>query len=71
MWRAPRPDTTKASAVSPGVTRRARLRSSSRCSLSLMLRVVTNLPSLPAKGLVFTRKFMRTVGSSTCAAVSA
>ena len=33
---------------------------------TLMLRLVTNLPSRPAKGLVLTRNVMRTVGSSTC-----
>ena len=31
----------------------------------MRLRDVTNLPSRPAKGLVFTEKVMRTVGSST------
>ena len=46
---------------------RTRLRSSSRPNRSLMLRLVTNLPSRPANGLVFTRNVMRTVGSSTCA----
>mmetsp|Transcript_3022 Transcript_3022/g.12341 ORF Transcript_3022/g.12341 Transcript_3022/m.12341 type:complete len:213 (-) Transcript_3022:982-1620(-) len=65
MCRAPRPHTTKVSAVSPGSTRSARLRSSSRSSLSLMLREVTNLPSRPAKGEVLTLKVIRTVGSST------
>ena len=33
---------------------------------TLMLRLVTNLPSRPAKGEVFTMKVIRTVGSSTC-----
>ena len=65
MCRAPRPLTVKESAVSPGSTRSARLRSNSRSSLSLRFLVVTYLPSLPAKGEVLTRKFMRTVGSST------
>ena len=39
MWRAPRPETLKLSAVSPGSTRSARLRSSSRSSLSFMFRL--------------------------------
>mmetsp|Transcript_11194 Transcript_11194/g.33574 ORF Transcript_11194/g.33574 Transcript_11194/m.33574 type:complete len:258 (+) Transcript_11194:754-1527(+) len=65
MCRAPRPETMNESDVSPGSTLSARLRSSSLSSLSLMLREVTNLPSLPAKGEVLTRKVMRTVGSST------
>mmetsp|Transcript_37956 Transcript_37956/g.112374 ORF Transcript_37956/g.112374 Transcript_37956/m.112374 type:complete len:248 (+) Transcript_37956:730-1473(+) len=62
---APRPDTTNASAVSPGSTRSARLRSSSRSRRSLMLRDVTNLPSLPANGDVLTLKTIDTVGPST------
>jgi len=33
---------------------------------TLMLRLVTYLPSRPAKGDVFTMNVMRTVGSSTC-----
>mmetsp|Transcript_30297 Transcript_30297/g.77258 ORF Transcript_30297/g.77258 Transcript_30297/m.77258 type:complete len:375 (-) Transcript_30297:982-2106(-) len=67
----PRPDTTNASAVSPGSTRSARLRSSSRSRRSLRLREVTNLPSLPAKGEVLTLNVMDTVGSSTSIVSSA
>ena len=65
MCNAPRPLTVKESDVLPASTLRARFFSSSLSNLSLMFRVVTYFPSLPAKGEVLTRKVIRTVGSST------
>src|SRR5690554_6148391 len=64
-WSSPRPETLNLSAESPSSTRRATLCSSSRSRRSLILRLVTYLPSLPAKGESLTWKVMLTVGSST------
>jgi hypothetical protein len=46
-------------------TRSATLLCSSFCSRSQIWRLVTNLPSRPASGLVLTQKFIVSVGSST------
>ncbi|MCY1429125.1 hypothetical protein D9M71_450290 [compost metagenome] len=62
---SPRPETLNLSAESPSSTRSATLYSSSLSRRSLMLREVTNLPSLPQNGESFTWKVMETVGSST------
>ena len=64
-WSSPRPDTLYLSGVSPGSTRSATLKSSSRSRRSLILRVVTYLPSRPANGESLTWKVMLIVGSST------
>ncbi|CSI85821.1 Uncharacterised protein [Vibrio cholerae] len=52
-------------------TRSATLCTSSFSRRSRILREVTNLPSLPANGEVFTWKVMVTVGSSTLSGGSA
>mmetsp|Transcript_5914 Transcript_5914/g.16563 ORF Transcript_5914/g.16563 Transcript_5914/m.16563 type:complete len:200 (+) Transcript_5914:498-1097(+) len=62
---APRPLTSKLSAPSPGATRRAKFLSNSLSSRSFRFLLVTNLPSCPANGLVFTANVIVTVGSST------
>ncbi|MCY1361369.1 hypothetical protein D9M69_480310 [compost metagenome] len=62
---SPRPETLNFSGLSPCSTRRATLCSSSFSRRSLMLRLVTNLPSLPANGESLTWKVMLTVGWST------
>ena len=64
-WSSPRPDTLQVSVLSVSSTRSATLRSSSLYSRSRSCREVTNLPSLPAKGELFTRKSTLMVGSST------
>ncbi|MNS96401.1 hypothetical protein D3C72_1306990 [compost metagenome] len=46
------------------MTRSATLERSSFCRRSQIWRLVTNLPSRPASGEVFTQKFMVSVGSS-------
>ena len=46
-------------------TRSATLCCSSFCNRSQIWRLVTNLPSRPARGLVLTQKFIVSVGSST------
>ncbi len=68
---SPRPETLNFSGLSPGSTRRATLCSSSFSRRSLMLRLVTNLPSLPANGESLTWKVMLTVGWSTVSGGSA
>ena len=60
---SPRPLTLNASAESVSSTFKETSRSSSRYSLSRRWREVTNLPSLPAKGLLLTEKVISTVGS--------
>ncbi|MNO97793.1 hypothetical protein D3C76_895140 [compost metagenome] len=62
---SPRPETLNLSAESPSSTRSATLYSSSLSRRSLMLRLVTNLPSLPQNGESLTWKVIETVGSST------
>ncbi|MNS90667.1 hypothetical protein D3C72_1247280 [compost metagenome] len=57
--------TSKMPSSSVSLTRRATLCCSSFCRRSQIWRLVTNLPSRPASGLVFTQKFMVRVGSST------
>ena len=52
------------SALSVSSTRSATLVSNSLFNLSRIWRLVTNLPSVPANGEVFTWKFMLSVGSS-------
>mmetsp|Transcript_8732 Transcript_8732/g.24082 ORF Transcript_8732/g.24082 Transcript_8732/m.24082 type:complete len:293 (+) Transcript_8732:521-1399(+) len=64
-WSWPRPDTSYVSALSVSSTRRATLRSSSFIRRSRITRLVSSLPSFPAKGDLFTPNVMRTVGSST------
>ena len=62
---SPRPDTRNTSASAVSSTRRATLVSNSFCRRSRIWRLITNLPSVPASGLVFTIKSMVSVGSST------
>ena len=62
---SPRPATLKLSVVSPSLTRSETSLSSSLYSLSRRWREVTNLPSLPAKGLLLTEKVISIVGSLT------
>ena len=62
---SPRPDRIHSPATSVSSTRRATFCSSSRIRRSRIWRLVTYLPSRPAKGLVLTEKVMRTVGCST------
>lgn len=57
--------TSYASDESVSSTRRATLRSNSFMRRSRIIRVVRNLPSLPAKGDLLTPNVIRTVGSST------
>jgi hypothetical protein len=47
------------------LTRSATFDCSSFCRRSQIWRLVTNLPSRPASGLVLTQKFIVSVGSST------
>src|SRR5438132_1649173 len=61
----PRPETLSTSGSSVSSTRSATLPCSSRYSRSRSWRLVTNLPSRPASGEVFTWKFIASVGSST------
>ena len=61
---SPRPATTKLSvAPSSSETCRETSLSVSRMSLSRIWRLVTNLPSRPAKGLSFTEKVISMVGA--------
>ena len=62
---SPRPDTRNTSASAVSSTRNATLVSNSFCKRSRIWREVTNLPSVPAKGDVFTIKSIVSVGSST------
>ena len=62
---SPRPDTVYVSGLSVGSTLSATLRSSSWKSRSRTWRLVTNLPSRPAKGELLTMKSTEMVGSST------
>ncbi len=62
---SPRPETLWVSGLSVGSTRSATLRSSSLKSRSRNWRLVTYLPSRPAKGPLFTMKSTEIVGSST------
>ena len=62
---SPRPSTFICSGVSVGSTLIDTLPSSSRSSRSLIWREVTNWPSRPDIGEVFTPKIIDTVGSST------
>ena len=62
---SPRPDTRNTSASAVSSTRKATLVSNSRVKRSRIWRLVTNLPSVPANGDVFTIKSMVKVGSST------
>ena len=62
---SPRPITSNTPSSSVSLTRKATLCCSSFCKRSQIWRLVTNLPSRPAKGLVLTQKFMVKVGSST------
>ena len=61
---SPLPDTLKLSVESVSSTFSPTLTSSSLLSLSLMCLDVTNLPTLPANGDLFTMKYMERVGSS-------
>src|SRR5260363_251087 len=61
---SPRPETSKTVSSSVSLTRNATLCFSSRINRSRNCRLVTNLPSRPASGEVFTQKFMVNVGSS-------
>ena len=62
---SPRPITSKIPSSPVSLTRKATLCCSSFCSRSQICRLVTNLPSRPARGEVLTQKFMVRVGSST------
>ena len=62
---SPRPDTRNTSASSVSSTRNATLVSNSLVKRSRIWREVTNLPSVPANGEVFTIKSIVKVGSST------
>ena len=62
---SPRPETRKRSGLSVSSTRNATLCTNSFSRRSRILRDVTNLPSLPANGELFTWNVMVTVGSST------
>ena len=62
---SPRPITSNTPSSSVSLTRSATLCCSSFCRRSQIWRLVTYLPSRPASGLVFTQKFMVSVGSST------
>ena len=61
---SPRPETLKPSLVGNSSTSSPTLRSSSAISLSLKCLEVTNLPTLPANGLLLTIKFIDNVGFS-------
>ena len=61
---SPRPATSKIPSSSVSLTRSATLCCSSFCKRSQIWRLVTYLPSRPAKGEVLTQKFMVKVGSS-------
>ncbi len=58
--------TSKMPSSSVSLTRSATLVCSSLRSRSQIWRLVTNLPSRPASGLLLTQKFIVSVGSSTC-----
>ena len=62
---SPRPETRKISASSVSSTRKATFTNNSLVKRSRIWRLVTNLPSVPANGDVFTIKSMVNVGSST------
>ncbi len=62
---SPRPDTRKLSGLSVSATRSATLCTNSLSKRSRILRDVTNLPSLPQNGELFTENVIVTVGSST------
>ena len=61
---SPRPHTSKLSADSVSFTRKLTFLSSSLNNLSLICLEVTNCPSLPANGPLFTLNVIDTVGSS-------
>ena len=61
---SPLPETSKESGVSPSFTLSDTFLSSSLNNLSLMCLEVTNSPSLPANGPLFTENVIVTVGSS-------
>lgn len=63
-------DAPTSSAQGPGMARRAP-RGGAAGRRAFRLRLVTYLPSRPAKGDVLTMNVMRTVGSSTCTAKKA
>ena len=62
---SPRPMTSKIPSSPVSLTRKATLCCNSFCRRSQIWRLVTNLPSRPASGLVLTQKFIVSVGSST------
>ncbi len=64
-WSSPRPRTSNASLDSAGRTSIDTLPSTSFSSRALICRLVTNLPSRPASGEVFTPNVIRRVGAST------
>ena len=61
---SPRPQTSKLSGEAVSLTRKLTFLSSSLNNLSLMCLDVTNSPSCPAKGPLFTLNVIETVGSS-------
>ena len=61
---SPRPQTSKQSGVSVSFTRKLTFLSSSLNNLSRICLEVTNCPSLPASGPLFTLNVIDTVGSS-------
>ena len=63
-WSSPRPETLKLSEESVSSTLKETFLSSSLYNLSLRCLDVTNLPSLPANGPLFTLNVIETVGSS-------
>ena len=62
---SPRPDTSNRLGSAVSATRNATLCAASRVSRAFKWRLVRNLPSRPANGLVFTQNVMVSVGSST------